>query len=250
MLKAVIFDFDDTLIDWSALDDDYESRQAPHLAAVFDYICQHHPLEDRDAFVRAFREHSRRRWDNSRIDHVAPHMGQDLLSAAADLGVPVGLFEAEALMRAYQWKANPHCVAFPDAVETLTLLRDRGLRLGLVTNAYQPMWARDIELEAFGLDVFFQDCRISAADFGYLKPHPAIFQAALDCLDVEPTEAVFVGDDVNADVVGAQAAGIFAVLRSSKRRVQELNGTQPDSRIDELSELPAVLDSAFPGWGR
>lgn len=250
MLKAVIFDLDDTLIDWSGVNDDYPTRQARQLRRVFEFICRHHELDDPDAFVQAFRTRSRAAWDASRSDLRAPHMGQDMVAAAIELGVPDNLLEAEMLMRAYEWAATEGCVAFPETVEVLTLLRERGLKLGLITNAYQPMWARDIEMEAHGLGGFFEDCRLSAADFGYLKPHPTIFQAALDCLDVEPSEAAFVGDDVEADIVGAQAAGIYAVLRTVKRRPQDLNGTQPDSRIDSLSELPAIFDSAFPGWGR
>ena len=250
MLKAVIFDLDDTLIDWSGLDDDYESRQAPHLSAVFEYICQQSPVGRHGRVLSDVPQTFARALDNSRLDHVAPHMGRDLLSAATELGVPADLFEAEMLMRAYQWGATAGCAAFPEAEETLTHLRDNGLKLGLVTNAYQPMWARDVELEAHGIADYFRDCRVSAADHGYLKPHPSIFQAALDCLEVEASETVFVGDDVEADIVGAQAAGIFAVLRVSKRRVQELNGTQPDSRIESLLELPFVLDKAYPGWRR
>ena len=250
MLKAVIFDLDDTLIDWSGVDDDFESRDALRLSPVFDYINQRHKLDDLSAFVKAFRSRSRSNWANARADMRAPHMGQDLVQTAAELGVPVELLEAEALMRACAWGMVEGCVAFPETVDVLTLLRDRGVKLGLITNAYQPMWMRDIEMEAHGIAGFFQDCRMSAADFGYLKPHPSIFQASLDCLGVEPSEAVFVGDDVEADIVGAQAAGIYAVLRSSRRRVQELNGTRPDSRIDSLLELPDVLDNAFPGWGK
>jgi len=250
MLKAVIFDLDDTLIDWSGVDGDHAGREAARLSHVFDTICEQYQLENREAFVSAFRARAKTAWDNARTAHRAPHMGQDILQTVAEFGVPEGLFEEQALLRACRWAAVEGCKAFPDTLEALTLLRNRGLKLGLITNAYQPMWVRDIEMEAFGLTGFFQDCRMSAADFGYLKPHPSIFQASLQCLGVESTEAVFVGDDVEADIVGAQAAGIYAVLRNSKRREQYLNGTQPDSRVDSLLELPAILDTAFPGWGR
>jgi putative hydrolase of the HAD superfamily len=131
----------------------------------------------------------------------------------------------------------------------LRLLHDNGIKVGIVTNAYQPMWLRDIEIQFHGILDFFPDCRISAADVGYLKPHPAIFQAALNCCGTKADETVFVGDDIEADVAGAQAAGLLAVLRASRRSLPRLGGNVvPDATIKTLTDLHPVLDEWFPGW--
>lgn len=138
---------------------------------------------------------------------------------------------------------------FAEVPEVLKLLHENGIKVGIVTNAYQPMWLRDVEIQMHGLLDFFPDCRISAADVGYLKPHPAIFQAALNCCGAKADETVFVGDDVEADVAGAQAAGLLAVLRQSRRSQALFGGTVvPDATIKTLSELPTILDDWFPGW--
>ena len=110
-------------------------------------------------------------------------------------GVPADALDAHRCLEAYHWEMIPGTRIFPEVPETLALLREHGLKIGIVTNAHQPMWIRDVEITAHGLFDFFPDCRISAADVGYLKPHPVIFQTALRCLGTKPEETVFVGDD-------------------------------------------------------
>jgi FMN phosphatase YigB (HAD superfamily) len=106
-----------------------------------------------------------------------------------------------------------------------------------------------VEIEAHGILVHFPDCRISAADVGYLKPHPAIFQAALDQVGATPDEAVFVGDNPIADIAGAQGAGMRAILRVTTPAPPMLSGLiVPDAAINSLAELPRILDEWYPGW--
>jgi FMN phosphatase YigB (HAD superfamily) len=138
---------------------------------------------------------------------------------------------------------------FPEAFEVLALLRERDIKLGVVTNAFQPMWLRDIEMQALGLLDFFPTCRFSAADVGYLKPHPNIFDAALKCLETTSEETIYVGDNPVADIAGSQAAGLRAVLRVRTPTPPLISGlVVPDAAINSLRELPAVLDEWFPGW--
>jgi FMN phosphatase YigB (HAD superfamily) len=145
-------------------------------------------------------------------------------------------------------------VPFPEVRQELANLRRMGLKLGLATNAIQPMSMRDEELRHLGLLEFFEDgSRFSAADVGFLKPHPRIFEMALQSLEAEPEEAVFVGDSLAADIVGAQQVGMKAVLRT---RVQgslfaRNNGDLeiiPDGKITSLTEIYPLLDTWFPEW--
>ena len=76
------------------------------------------------------------------------------------------------------------------------------------------------------------------------KPSRAYFQAALDALGAEPGEATMVGDDVEADIGGAKAAGLAAVLvRTGKFREDALAaaGEEPDGLVDSLADVPAWL---------
>ena len=76
------------------------------------------------------------------------------------------------------------------------------------------------------------------------KPAPAFFQAALTGLGVSPSEAAVIGDDLESDVGGAQAAGMRGILvRTGKFRPQELaaSSIRPDAVLDSLAQLPSLL---------
>jgi len=76
------------------------------------------------------------------------------------------------------------------------------------------------------------------------KPSPAFYAAALAALGLEPSRAVMVGDDLEADVHGAQAAGVRGVLvRTGKFRPTDLErpGPSPDGVLVSIAELPAWL---------
>jgi putative hydrolase of the HAD superfamily len=250
MLKAVLFDLDDTLLDWKGFVGDFPDFERTYLRRVYDFISREHaPLPDFEAFVKEFRERTRAAWDAGRGSLVAPNLGTILVESAEAAGAPAGKLTEKAILDAYEWTAVPGTVIFPDVPDALTLLRDNGIKIAIVTNAYQPMWLRDLEIDAHGLLQHFPDCRISAADVGYLKPHPSIFQAAFDCLGVTADEAVFVGDNPIADIAGAQGAGMRAVLRIVSPTPPMLSGLiVPDGAVNTLTELPPILDQWYPGW--
>lgn len=248
MLKAVLFDMDDTLLDWSGFKTEWAIMERKHLAKVLDYLGQFHPLDDHEAYMVEVRQRTVAAWTSARTDMRSPNLGTLLVDAAAAMGVPLEHLDVRRLLEAYQWGAIDGTVIFPDVPILLKLLHSHNIKVGIVTNAYQPMWLREIELRAHDLLDFFPDCRLSAADVGYLKPHPAIFQAALDCLGTPPEGTLFVGDDLEADIAGAKAAGMRAVLRLTHRNRDVETGIIPDAKITSLEALPALLDEWYPGW--
>lgn len=248
-LKGVLFDLDDTLLDWSGFQADWETVHRRHLSGVLDWFeRQGYPPPDLDDFTDAFQERTASAWNGARSSLRAPNLGHVLLETAGEFGLPPGEIDIVQALDAYEWGAIEGTVIFPEVRETITKLRTQGIRVGIVTNAYQPMWLRDIEIDMHGILDLFPDCRLSAADVGYLKPHPAIFQAALDCLGTHPEETVFVGDDPEADIAGAQAAGLLGVLRSTPRTRPMVNPIVPDAIIHDLTELLTLLDGWYPGW--
>ena len=117
---------------------------------------------------------------------------------------------------------------FPDALPTLHALRERGFRLGCVTNRALggPLFVE--ELRGHEMHHLFDSYAISCDD-GWLKPAPTLYQKALDELGVAPAEAVMVGDSLRADVAGAQALGIVAVWKRPLKPTTE-PATHPDGR--------------------
>ena len=106
------------------------------------------------------------------------------------------------------WSASYSLAASTHAL--LEALRARGLKLALVSNTVSPQWLVEPVLERQGL-VDRVDAIALSSEVGKRKPHPAIFERALDELGVDATEALFVGDRVEADVLGASRVGMKTV---------------------------------------
>jgi putative hydrolase of the HAD superfamily len=142
---------------------------------------------------------------------------------------------AETLLDDYRAGFPNACVLFPDAAQTLSLLRTSGLKLGLITNGSIRMQSR--KLQCLALSPVFETVLISDAE-GISKPDRQIFHRALERLNTNAAQAVFVGDHPEVDVAGARAAGMRAIWRRDPNvtRVIEADGV-----IDELSDLLAWL---------
>jgi len=128
------------------------------------------------------------------------------------------------------WERHENFELYDDVVPVLDALRRAGLKIGLVSNS-----ARDVHAFArhHALEI---DAGISSFHHGKTKPHASIFRAVLDLLGVAPTEAAMVGDTIEADIDGALALGMRAVL------VDRLDLDQDyEPRIVDLNALPSVL---------
>ena len=135
----------------------------------------------------------------------------------------------------------------PDMVEAMAALKDLGVRIGCVSNAF--MTASDLHriMEQKGLGRFLE-LTVSSCEAGYRKPHPAIYQAALDGFQIDASEAVFVGDRIYADVEGPAKLGMRTVLTLQYRREEpDLSRVRPDLIISHLKELAPWVESLLDG---
>ncbi len=133
----------------------------------------------------------------------------------------------------------------PDTAEALRALEERGLRVGVVSNTYQSSRSLAKSLRRFGL-LRNIDALVVSSEVGWGKPHPAIFEEALRRLNVRPEEAVFVGDTVLADIRGAQALGMKAVLTWQYRQ-EDPGDAKPDLIVDKLSQVVEYVDRLNAG---
>jgi HAD superfamily hydrolase (TIGR01549 family) len=128
------------------------------------------------------------------------------------------------------WEVSENFELFEDALPVLDELRAARLRLGLVSNGIRDL--REFVVH-HKLEV---DAVVGSRAHGYVKPHPTIFQAALQQLGVEPAGAVMVGDSLEEDVEGARSLGMRAILIDREDRHPEV-----EERLTDLYGLPAAL---------
>jgi putative hydrolase of the HAD superfamily len=128
------------------------------------------------------------------------------------------------------WEHAYNFDIYEDVLPVLSDLRARGLKLGLVSNT-----GRDLDefVRHHGLDV---DAAVSSGVHGKTKPHPTIFQAALDRLGVAAADAAMVGDSIDDDVEGARAVGMRAFLLDRDNRFPDV-----EDKLTDLRALPAAL---------
>ncbi len=127
-----------------------------------------------------------------------------------------------------------------DTVLALHALKERGLRLGVVSNTYQRGAVLREQLAAVGA-LPYLDVTVFSSEMGLRKPHPALFETPLAELGVPPAEAVFVGDSPREDIRGAKAIGMHTVLTRQYRQAP-LEDTTPDHIIWRLPEIVEYVD--------
>ncbi len=128
-----------------------------------------------------------------------------------------------------------------DAVPTLKSLKKDGYHIGLISNA-----ADDDNTQAL-IDKAklrpYLEFIVSSAAFGKRKPDPSIFQLALDHFHVPPAEAVMVGDNFEADIIGAHRAGMQGIWITRRAVDPAPEGPEADVEavVETLAEIPALL---------
>jgi putative hydrolase of the HAD superfamily len=132
-----------------------------------------------------------------------------------------------------------HWHIFPDAYPALTALQERGLTVGAVSNW---VWNLPELLHALDLVRHF-DFIAASARIGFEKPHPRIFEWALEQAAVDPANVIHVGDHVDADIEGARAVGIDGVLIDRNERYRQEDVPDGVPVIHSLDQLLPIVDA-------
>jgi len=140
-----------------------------------------------------------------------------------------------ALEMTRAWERADHFELFEDALPVLDDLRERGLKLGLLSNTGRDL---DVFVAHHGIAV---DAMLTSRVHGKTKPHETIFRAMLEKLDVAAGAAVMVGDDPDDDIAGARAVGMDAWLVDRENRFPK-----HAQRLTDLRGLPAALGLVRP----
>jgi putative hydrolase of the HAD superfamily len=205
MLQAVCFDFYGTLIRW---------RQ--HLEPTVRKVAARYGLAlDWERYQDA-RKHVTAAYDACTPDRGTAAMIERLIAGYQDFLRELGAREHldqlawEIAQYDHAFFSPANAVLYPEVVPALAALRGKGLRLGVVSNFHVPLHNL---LEEVGIESYF-DVVIASHDSRVRceKPQARIFELALAALTVAPAHALHVGDDYQADVLGAHGAGLHAVF--------------------------------------
>ena len=159
-------------------------------------------------------------------------------AAIAELGLPP-MPEAFYRRLSELFMVTSHWHIFPDAYPALEALQERGLTVGAVSNW---VWNLPELLHALDLVRHF-DFIAASARIGFEKPHPRIFEWALQEADVDPAAVIHVGDHLDADVEGARRVGIDPVLIDRNERYAAEDVPDAVPIIRSLEELLPIVDA-------
>ena len=240
--RAVVFDLGGTLVHWPNWDEDAPAKWR----LAYDKFARAHAngaLPDCDTFVLAMREAEKAHWERVDRERWSGPPTTLVGDGFRRLGLPLDGDQLLATMDGYARAVAGWSTVFPDARETLTLLRERGYRLGLLSNTWWAAEWHNADIAAHGLAALLDEL-VYTSDLPHSKPHPSVFREISGRLGVDPRECVMIGDRQIDDVSGAKGVGMRGVWRRNDGGFPTWDRS-PDAAVDRLSELPALLR----GWG-
>jgi putative hydrolase of the HAD superfamily len=225
-VRAVIFDWGGTLTPWHGIDHD----------ALWRAVCApHFPPERAAEAAAAILAAERALWQVSESSRLSGTLAQVFEHA--------GVTATEEFLASYYQMWDPHTLTDPEAAPLMRGLRERGIRIGVLSNT---MWPRAAHERVFLRDQVLEliDGAVYSSEIPWVKPHPEAFRAAMAAVgEHDPAACVFVGDRPYDDVHGAKSVGMRAVLVPNSD-VPAFEAAVPDAVITSLAELMDHID----GW--
>ncbi len=227
MIKAVFFDLYQTLVRYDPPREELQAKVLKESGIKVAPETIRHALVVADEFIN--QEHARsplsKRPSEERMATYIQYQRILLREAGID-GSEQLIASTLSKMQHFDLKL----VLFDDVVPTLTRLKGRGLILGLISNVDRNITPLCNEL---GLSSLLQVV-VTSQDTGFNKPRPEIFREALKKAGVEASEAIYVGDQYQIDVVGAGKAGMKGVFLD---RADDFREVTDCPRIRSLSDI-------------
>lgn len=247
-LRGVLFDLGGTLLHYNAPNTSWEDTEKTGAREVYRRLHgEGYTLPSESEALDTAWDHALAFWSQvtNHYDPKTLKLDRFVRSLAARWsinGLPDTLVESLGVdfMRAIQAQVYP----LDGAADTLHTLRDRGLRIGLISNTLWPGRVHLEDLERHGL-ISYVEHTIFSADVEAWKPHPEVFQLGLDSLNLKPGETIFVGDAMYHDIWGAQQVGMRSVWIEHERTwLPEGIVVRPDASVRRLPDLIEIVS----GW--
>jgi len=205
MIKAIFFDLYCTLVTYDPPPEETQAQVLREFGINVSADVFRRPLVVADEYI--YQEMSRRPIGKRSPQEQMALMVEYQRILLREAGIAVDDRRLHELVGRLQ-QADRRLALYDDVLPALGGLRDKGLTLGLISNV-----DRDITplLAGLGLPALLAVV-VTSQEAGATKPHPEIFRLALRRANVRPAEAVFVGDQYQIDIVGAERAGMRGVL--------------------------------------
>jgi putative hydrolase of the HAD superfamily len=217
---------------------------------IFDWggtLTPWHTVQPFDAWLTAVGDHElagrlhaaeEAAWTRARDEQRSTTL-EDVFAAAQ-------VQHTEEMLAAFHAWWEPHTLLDPDVPAVFAGLRERGIRIGVLSNT---IWPRSEHERIFARDEVLAliDGAVYSSDIEWTKPHPEAFRAALDAVGVsEPARAVFVGDRPYDDIHGAKSVGMRAVLVPHSTIPADQHGPvlgEPDAVVERLADVLPIIDA-------
>jgi putative hydrolase of the HAD superfamily len=231
-VEAVLFDLDETLIDAQM---GLAKAHERIVELVSEFLVQSGVYADPKVLL------SKMKILDDRMDRES-HYDRDFWWPILAVGIePQLVFPKDLIHRLtiQYWKAySEHSPPYPDTVSTLAYLKQRGYKLGLVTDTDGAPGLKADRISRLPFRQFFSVAIVAGEDTKELKPSPVPFLKASDMLGVSREVTVFVGDKPFTDMEGAKAAGMGAILLWRRGWNSEV---EADLTIRSLADLAAII---------
>jgi HAD superfamily hydrolase (TIGR01549 family) len=235
VIKAIFFDWFNTLAHYDPPREELQSQ------ALLEFGIEVPPqkiipalaIADRDYFEENAISPVRQRQPEEQAQVYARYQQTILTEAGVKISQEPDLL-VKIMKKAQELAKGMRFVLFGDVLDTLKVLQERNLTLGILTNLDSDVQSICREL---GLEPYI-DFIVTSGEVGADKPKPPIFQAALEKASIAAVEALHVGDQYKVDIVGARGVGINPVLIDRNDLYPEISDCP---RINNLSGLVKIL---------
>jgi len=222
MVRAVLFDLDNTLIDF------YRMKRICSEEAIRAMIDAGLKIDEKKGIEKLFKFYEKHGWENQKIfdtfiKKVQGKIDYKILTSG---------------VAAYRRIKYGYLVPYPHARSTLLKLKQRGLKLGIVSDApIKQAWLRLAEL---GMTDFF-DFVIGLEKHGKRKPNAMPFKKALAKLKMPAEEILFVGDSPERDILGAKKLGMQTALAKYGQVWTPRKKIKADFELEDIKDLEKIV---------
>ncbi len=239
LFRAVFLDLGDTLVH---LDQPWEDIFHANLQQLYNYLTTQGLKLESQKFAKTFVKQFNAASDQSNLSKIEIPMEEIISKVLTKSGLQhEGMdLPTKAMIEFFKPEIESWQV-YPDTIETLTALERQGYVMGIVSNAKSDYAVHAI-LQRRNLSGFFKII-VSSAALRIRKPRREIFTQALSSLGVNASDAIFVGDSMEADVAGSKNVGMRSI-HLLRKPIEGMPLVNPDARVESLSEALGVIT----GW--